>query len=178
MIRIQHVLLLCLIGLNCFAQKQSQPVARFTGEVIKIVDGDTYDLLLENHTVKRIRMEGIDAPEKGMPYYKQSREYLAALCFRKTVTAIQTGKDRNGRVIARTLLPPARELGWQMVNAGYAWHFKKYSTSKQLAGAEAGARKNAPGCGQISNPLRHGSGEKNHGLVNDNDKTSINSIIF
>ena len=153
MIRIQHILLLCLLGLNCFAQKQFQPVARFTGEVIKIVDGDTYDLLLEDHTVKRIRMEGIDAPEKGMPYYKQSREYLAALCFRKTVTAIQTGKDRNGRIIARTLLPPAPELGWQMVNAGYAWHFKKYSTSKQLARAEARARKKRAGLWADKQPV-------------------------
>ena len=132
MIRIQHILLLCLLGLNCFAQKQFQPVARFTGEVIKIVDGDTYDLLLEDHTVKRIRMEGIDAPEKGMPYYKQSREYLAALCFRKTVTVIQTGKDRNGRV---------------------AWHFKKYSTSKQLARAEARARKKRAGLWADKQPV-------------------------
>ena len=153
MIRIQHILLLCLLGLNCFAQKQSQPVTRFTGEVIKIVDGDTYDLLLEDHTVKRIRMEGIDAPEKGMPYYKQSRDYLAALCFRKTVTVIQTGKDRNGRVIAQTILPSATELGWQMVNAGYAWHFKKYSTSKQLARAEARARKKRAGLWADKQPV-------------------------
>ncbi|HTN06309.1 thermonuclease family protein [Agriterribacter sp.] len=153
MIRIQNILLLCLLGLSCFAQKQSRLVARFTGEIIKIVDGDTYDLLMEDHTVKRIRMEGIDAPERGMPYYKQSREYLGALCFRKMVTVIQTGKDRNGRIIARTLLPGVPELGWQMVNAGYAWHFKKYSASRQLAKAETRARKKRIGLWADKQPV-------------------------
>ena len=43
-----------------------------TFRVVKIVDGDTYDILI-NGILSRIRMDGIDAPERGQPYYKVSR---------------------------------------------------------------------------------------------------------
>ena len=56
-----------------------------SGTVVSIIDGDTYDLLLKGNRKIRVRMEGIDAPEKGMPFYKVSKNYLAQLCFNKKV---------------------------------------------------------------------------------------------
>jgi endonuclease YncB( thermonuclease family) len=58
---------------------ESKNVVR--GKVIAIIDGDTYDLLINGNTTLRVRMEGIDAPEKGMPFYRVSKEYLSGLCF-------------------------------------------------------------------------------------------------
>jgi endonuclease YncB( thermonuclease family) len=115
------------------------------GKVIQVIDGDTYDILLDNHTTKRIRMEGIDAPERGMPFYKLSKTYLSSLCFGVVVSVESTGKDRYGRTLAKTWLANGKEVGLLMVDAGYAWHFKKYSTDIPLANAELKARKNKLG---------------------------------
>lgn len=123
------------------AEAQSPP----HGKVIHIIDSDTYDILLDNHTTKRIRMEGIDAPERGMPFYKLSKNYLSRLCFGAAVSIESTGKDRYGRTLAKTWLATGKEAGLLMVEAGYAWHFKKYSTDIQLANAELKARKNKLG---------------------------------
>ena len=56
-----------------------------TGKVIAIIDGDTYDALLLSNKTIRLSMEGIDAPEKGMPFYQKSKKYLTDLCFVKQV---------------------------------------------------------------------------------------------
>jgi len=56
-----------------------------SGKVISIIDGDTYDVLIQDNKTIRVRMEGIDAPEKGMPFYKVSKNHLSDLCFGKQV---------------------------------------------------------------------------------------------
>ena len=134
------VLFVSLLMLGCYTKNDASTQTELTGKVIKIVDGDTYDILLDNHTTKRIRMEGIDTPERGMAFYKVAKDYLATLCFGQTVRIVPTNTDRNGRVIAKTFLTNGSELGLLMVAAGYAWHFKKYSSDIQLANAETVAR--------------------------------------
>ncbi|MFN8297265.1 MAG: thermonuclease family protein [Chitinophagales bacterium] len=110
------------------------------GYVIGIIDGDTYDLLLEDKTTIRIRMDGIDAPEKGMPFYKVSKKFLSELCFNKNIIYDQTAQDAHSRIVAKTYLEDGRECGEELIKAGLAWHFKKYSTEKKLADLEIEAR--------------------------------------
>jgi endonuclease YncB( thermonuclease family) len=52
---------------------------QFSGSVVKIVDGDTYDILLTDKNVFRIRMNGIDAPEKGQAYSQKAKDYLGKI---------------------------------------------------------------------------------------------------
>lgn len=106
------------------------------GKAIKVLDGDTYDLLLANNTTIRIRMQGIDAPEKGMPFGNKAKKYLSELCWGQTIRVQETGKEGFGRIIALSYLPDGRELGEEMLRAGLAWHFKKYSSDKKLAELE------------------------------------------
>ena len=126
---------------------------KYWSKVIKIVDGDTYDILLNDRTTKRIRMEGIDAPERGMPFYKVAKDYLGILCFSQVVRIEQTGNDWYGRTIVKTFLPKGKELGLLMIEAGYAWHFKKYSSDIQLANAEKDARNKRLGLWVDENPI-------------------------
>lgn len=142
-----------ILLLSCHNQKSTVAGTIFTGKVIKIVDGDTYDILLDNNTTKRIRMEGIDAPEKGMAFYTSAKDYLGALCFGQVVSATQTSIDRYGRTVAKSFLSNGNELGLLMVEAGYAWHFKKYSTDAELANAELGAREKHLGLWVDENPM-------------------------
>ena len=68
---------LFLIGCNLSKIQPTQNMV--SGKVIKIVDGDTYDILLNDFSTIRIRMAGIDAPEKGMPFSKLDKEFLSML---------------------------------------------------------------------------------------------------
>jgi endonuclease YncB( thermonuclease family) len=119
------------------AGKQSNAIS---GRVVKILDGDTYDLLPDNKTTIRIRMEGIDAPEKSMPFGKKAKEYLGDLCQEQTIHVQETGKDANGRILGFSYLEDGRELGTEMLKAGLAWHYKHYNSSPELAALEANAK--------------------------------------
>jgi endonuclease YncB( thermonuclease family) len=143
------ILVMIFNSLIAFAQA-SHP--QIDGRVVKIVDGDTYDLLTSGNKVLRIRMNGIDAPEKGQAYSQKSKEYLGQLCFKQTICVQWYSKDRNGRYIADGYLPDGRSLCLEMISAGYAWHFKKYSSDPILSNAELKARQQKAGLWADANP--------------------------
>lgn len=124
-----------------------------TGKVIAIIDGDTYDILLPGNEKVRIRMEGIDAPEKGMPFYKTSKKYLSDLCFKKEVTLQVTGKDKRGRTLAFSYIDDSIELSHEMIKAGLAWHYKEYNTDTDLSELEIKARNSKIGIWSNENPM-------------------------
>lgn len=139
------ILLVSMLMLGCFSNPKKELSTEFKGRVIKIVDGDTYDILLDNKITQRIRMAGIDAPERRMPFYQVAKDYLGKLCFNQIVTIRKTSIDRNGRWIAKTFLSDNREVGLLMIEAGYAWHFKRYSSELDLVKAEKWARNKRSG---------------------------------
>lgn len=136
------ILFSLLLLLSCGSNKNGE-FSKYpkSGKVISIIDGDTYDLLIKDKTTIRIRMEGIDAPEKGMPFYRVSKNYLGKLCFQKDIKLVITSKDSNGRYLGYTYLKDGTELGQEMIKAGLAWHFKKYNSDPILADLEIEARR-------------------------------------
>lgn len=124
-----------------------------TGKVVGIIDGDTYDILLEGNKTVRVRMEGIDAPEKGMPFYKAAKKHLSDLCFSKQVTLKNTGTDNHDRTLAFSYLEDGTELSHEMLKAGLAWHFIKYNSDSDLAQLETEARNAKIGLWSIDNPM-------------------------
>ena len=123
------------------------------GKVIKIFDGDTYELLTADNQRFRIRMEGIDAPEGGMPFYRVSKNYLTELCAGKMVEIKIKEKDHYGRYVAFTFLEDGRELSHEMVKAGLAWHYKQYNDDQSLADLEIEAREAKRGLWRDKNPM-------------------------
>lgn len=82
------------------SQSQSQESEdQITGVVVKVMDGDTYELLTPDKTTVRVRMQGIDAPERGMPYYKMAKQYLSDLCMHQKVTLKEVTEDHYGRTV-------------------------------------------------------------------------------
>jgi micrococcal nuclease len=147
--RVPFLLLFLFQSFFLLAQTRSGMI---DGRVVKIVDGDTYDLLTADKKVLRIRMNGIDAPEKGQAYGQKSKEYLGQLCFKQNIRVRWYSKDRNGRYIADGYLPDGRSLSLEMIKAGYAWHFKKYSSDAILSNAELKARQQKAGLWADANP--------------------------
>ena len=124
-----------------------------TGKIIGIVDGDTFDILMEGNITVRVRMEGIDAPERGMPFYKVAKNYLSNLCFGKQVKLKISHKDNHNRTLAFSYLEDGKELSHEMLKAGLAWHFKKYNSDVDLEQLEIDARNSKIGIWQDENPM-------------------------
>jgi micrococcal nuclease len=77
--------------------------ADYSGRVISVLDGDTIEVL-NGHHAERIRLSGIDCPEKGQAYGKRAKQAASALAFGKEVTLQTHGQDKHGRTLADVLL--------------------------------------------------------------------------
>jgi len=121
-----------------------------TGKVVGISDGDTLTVLVERTQVK-IRLSGIDAPEKGQAFGGKSKDALAEKVFGKNVRVETQGQDKYGRTLGMIFVGN-RNVNVEMVEEGWAWQFKRYDTSKALADAEAKARAAKRGLWADANP--------------------------
>ena len=139
---------------NSFS-KTKQTEQKTAYKVIGIKDGDTFVLLMDGKE-QTIRFAHIDCPEKKQPFGNKAKEFVADLCFGTYVTLIVNDKnkyDRNKRLIAEVILEDGRNLNKELVKNGLAWHFKKYSDSKEYALLETEARSRKIGIWSESNPI-------------------------
>ena len=123
-----------------------------SGKVIKIIDGDTFDMLTRENKTVRIRMNGIDCPERKQDYYQVAKDALGNLIFQKNVELQVTGRDRNKRLIA-IVFCDRQNINLAMISHGYAWHYKKYSSDSSFAKAELEARKKRLGLWKMNKPV-------------------------
>ena len=127
------------------------------GRIVGISDGDTVTLLDADKRQYKIRLTGIDAPKKKMPFGQRSKEHLSDLVFSKDVQVETEKLDRYGRTLGKILLDQ-KDINLAMINAGLAWHYKKYekdqSRSDRLlyAHAEDQARQQRFGLWRDPNP--------------------------
>ena len=122
-----------------------------TGKVVRIADGDTVTILVGDHQV-RIRLFGIDAPERGQDYSRKSKEALADLVFGKEVRVIVRDKDRYGRTVGDIYVGDTF-VNEKMVKDGWAWNYARYSKSKHYAELEREAREAKKGLWAGMNPV-------------------------
>ena len=120
----------------------------FSAKVIKISDGDTITVLSGKEQTK-IRLYGIDAPEKKQDYGQRSKQFLANLIAGKVVEVEPKGKDRYKRTLG-IIHHKGQDINAQMVLNGYAWAYVKYS--RIYVNQEKTARENKRGLWQSSNP--------------------------
>jgi micrococcal nuclease len=119
---------LCFVFLNSFPSYATE----FTGKVVGIQDGDTLTVLQDGGIPKRIRLWGIDAPEKRQAYSNASKRYLSNLAYGRRVKLLVRDIDRYGRTVAEVILPDGRNANQEMVRAGYAWWFRKYAPNDRV----------------------------------------------
>jgi micrococcal nuclease len=109
----------------------------FQGKVVGVADGDTITVLNERRP-ETIRLNGIDAPEKGQAFGERAKQFTARLAFGQLVQVIVRDRDRYGRTVADVRLPDGRSH--EIVRGGYAWWFRRYSSRAPRGGARLGAR--------------------------------------
>ncbi len=96
-----------------------------TGKVGRVVGGDTLYVLDANHQQHKIRLAGIDAPERKQAYGLASRKHLLSIVAGKQVRVEYQKRDRYGRIVGKALLDGI-DVCLEQVKAGFAWHYKKY----------------------------------------------------
>jgi endonuclease YncB( thermonuclease family) len=153
----KRALLLCLISLSVVAACARETAKSVSGKVVKIADGDTITILDAQNVQHRIRLQGIDAPERRQAFGQVSRENLGGLVFGKQVDVEYEKVDRYGRLVGKVSINGDDEC-LEQIKSGLAWHYKKYeneqsSTDHQLyANAEETARVQKRGLWLDSNP--------------------------
>lgn len=130
--------------------------ADFTGKVIKIADGDTITVLDYYKVQHRIRLIGIDAPERKQDFGSRSKQSLSELVFGKTVTVKTNKRDRYGRVLGKVIINGI-DVNKEQIRRGMAWHgYLRDQTAADrfiYADIERNARKEQRGLWVSSNPL-------------------------
>ena len=117
----------------------ADPGRAFTAEVVAVLDGDTIEVL-HNGKAQRIRLQGIDCPEKGQPYGNNAKQATSALVFALEVTLQIHGKDKYGRILADVLLADGTNVNYTLVKEGWCWWYRKYAPDDvMLAALEAEA---------------------------------------
>jgi len=115
----------CLLSRGLCAQE-------FRARVIDVAEGDTITVLKparsaeEDAQAIKIRLFGIDCPEKGQAHANKATQKCSELCLDKTITVRSRGMDR-GRTLGVVILPDGKTLNHEMVRAGYAWWYRQYA---------------------------------------------------
>lgn len=103
---------------------EHEQVPVLVGNVIKIVDGDTIDVQLSSGPI-RVRLHGVDTPERGQPWGKESTAALTALVMGKEVDIEPFSQDRYERMIGIIYLGDLN-VNLELVKRGHAWAYRQY----------------------------------------------------
>lgn len=115
--RIFLVLLLTL-SQYCYAEALS-------GRVVGVADGDTITVLDSMNTQHKIRLGGIDAPEKKQAFGNVSKKSLSDMVFNKQVEVEWHKEDRYGRKVGKVFVND-EDINLEQIKCGLAWYYKKY----------------------------------------------------
>jgi endonuclease YncB( thermonuclease family) len=129
-------LLAAIIALAAIPSAAADPL---TGKVVSVHDGDTVRVLDASNVQHKVRLDGIDAPERGQPFGTVARDRLAALVMGKAVTVHNEGRDKWGRTLGRIEVE-GQDVNHRMVADGMAWHYVAFNNDARLAAAERAAR--------------------------------------
>lgn len=119
--RLAHLFVpLAFISLTSATQAET-----LTGIVVAITDGDTLKLLVDRQQYK-VRIDGIDAPEKVQPFGSKSQANLGQMAFQKQATAECPKRDRYGRLVCKVFVD-SQDVGLKQIADGMAWWYRKYA---------------------------------------------------
>lgn len=104
--------------------------SEIVGKVVGVMDGDTVEVLSPQKEVHRIRVMGIDAPEKGQPFGQSAKRLMSDMAFAQVATVTWRKRDRYGRIVGKVVVR-GKDVGLAMVRGGMAWHYKQYQSEQE-----------------------------------------------
>jgi len=136
------------------SKKSAEEIKTWSGKVIGISDGDTITAL-HNGKGERIRLYGIDTPEKGQAFGKKAKQFTSSMVYGKTVDIEAKDIDRYGRTVGMVYVN-GESLNEALVNNGYAWVYRKYCKEvfcNDWISLESAARYGKIGLWSAPNPI-------------------------
>lgn len=133
------------------AKKPALPSNLIEATCIKVADGDTIKVRLDDDSVENVRLYGVDCPEKRQSFGRRATEFTKDMVLEKTVNISPVTTDKYGRTVAWVYVD-GKCLDKELLKAGLAWHYKEYSQEKELAILEEEARAKKIGLWQEPNP--------------------------
>jgi len=154
---VTSTIFICMFLVSCLDEKAGKKhsgseIRTVSGRVVAVADGDTLTILDTHKAQHKIRLAGIDTPEKSQSFGKRAKNELSKKVFGKTVNIEIIDIDRYQRMIGNVFLKN-RWINREMVQEGWAWHYKTYSKSSALAEAEKQARSAKRGLWREKDPI-------------------------
>ena len=109
------------------------------GKVVSVADGDTITVLDAQKAQHKIRLQGIDAPEKAQAFGNKSKQSLHEMVHGKQVLVDYQKKDKYGRVVGKVLLNSV-DVCLEQVKRGMAWHYKQFANEQSKTDQEGYAQ--------------------------------------
>ncbi|OYZ68758.1 MAG: nuclease [Methylophilaceae bacterium 17-43-7] len=116
-------MLKCLLITLLFIQTVYAEV--LSGRVVGVTDGDTITVLDSTNTQHKIRLAGIDAPEKKQAFGNVSKKSLSDMIFNQQVDVEWHKEDRYGRKVGK-VFGNEGDVNLEQIKRGMAWFYKKY----------------------------------------------------
>ena len=129
-----------------------------SGKVVGITDGDTIMVLSAKNEPYKIRLAGIDAPEKAQPFGQRAKQKMSNLVFSQPVSVEWNKRDRYRRIVGKVTVAD-QDAGLALVTDGLAWHYKKYQAEQtpvdreRYAAAESTAKQKRTGLWADAHPV-------------------------
>ncbi|MGO9567233.1 MAG: thermonuclease family protein [Desulfomonilaceae bacterium] len=124
----------------------------WSGRVVGVSDGDTIRVMHSGRETK-IRLFGIDCPERDQAFGNKARRFTANMVFRKVVEVQEVDKDSYGRTVGWVSVD-GKSLNKELLRAGLAWWYRYYAENeRELEKLESEARKNKIGLWSSPNPI-------------------------
>lgn len=128
------------------------PDSDATGNVVKISDGDTFTMLTTLNRQVKVRLYGIDCPERAQDFGTVARQKLSELIFGQPVRIEQRDVDRYGRTVAIVYNSKGININEQLLREGLAWHYKEYDKNPDWDDLQVTAQRNKRGLWVQPNP--------------------------
>ncbi len=118
-------LLIFLVFYLWLFRDKTQPLEpkRQRGQVSYVIDGDT---LILGGSKTRLRLWGVDAPEKDAEGFQRARNALVGMVEGRQVSFIEIEKDRYGRTVARVFVKK-QEINRAMIESGTTREYCRFS---------------------------------------------------
>ncbi|GAA4431175.1 thermonuclease family protein [Bremerella cremea] len=127
------------------------PLRILRGKVVFVADGDTIGVLDADNQQRRVRLEGIDAPESNQAFGNKSKRILSDACHGKEVLVVYTSEDQYGRILGQIYVDD-RWLNHDQIESGMAWHYRHFSGDAHLAELQKQSQKAQKGIWSDPNP--------------------------
>jgi endonuclease YncB( thermonuclease family) len=141
-----------LLGAAILVSVMASADGSISGRVVSVADGDTLTVLDDTNQQHKIRLAGIDAPEKAQPFGQVGKQRLSELCYSKQATVEVVNTDRYGRTVGDVTCDGVHANA-EMVSGGNAWVYRHYYKGfESFYALEAAAKEERLGLWADDNP--------------------------